>query len=557
MLRELYIENLAIIEKASVAFGDKLNVFTGETGAGKSILIGGINAVLGARVNKDIVRAGAEKAVVTALFDYIPNAVRNTLEENGYVCEDELLLQREIYRDGKSTARINGKTATAAILKETAGELISIHGQHDNLLLMSNDRQRDILDNYGHTEAALEEYRGVFREFSSLSRQIKKLSESDSLQKERAELLRQKVKEIDEYKFSEGEEAEVTEQLNKLRNFEAVQSGIFGALYAISGDDENDGAYRRLKNARELIGSLSDSIPSLNSVSDRLKDLLFELEDIREEIADCLPGSADDAEASLEYYEDRMSNILRLKRKYSVDLDELLAQNEEWRRELYEIDNSDDVIGRLTEQRREKGEQLKKLAARLTDMRKTAADTLSKRIAEELAFLDMPDIRLVFDIKQDKVTLSGMDTVEMLVSVNKGEELKPINKIASGGELSRIMLAIKNVLADSDNIQTMIFDEIDTGISGHAAQKVGIKLHQTAKSRQILCVTHLAQIAAMADTHLLIKKSTDNDRTFTGITALDFEGRKKEIARIISGDENSGISLENAEELLKRRDLDI
>ncbi|MCH5323658.1 MAG: DNA repair protein RecN [Eubacterium sp.] len=555
MLRELSIENLAIIEKASVTFGDKLNVFTGETGAGKSILIGGINAVLGARVNKDIVRAGADKAVVTALFDYIPDTVRKTLEDNGYSCEDELLLQREIYKDGKSTARINGRAATAAILKETAGELISIHGQHDNLLLMSNDRQRDILDNYGQTGELLNEYREVFREFSSLSRQIKKLSDMDSVQREKAEMLRQRIKEIDSFKFSEGEEAEVTEQLNKLRNFEFIQSSIYGALNAIAGDDDGDGAYLRLKNARDNINSLLDNLPSLSALSDRLNDLLIELEDIREEISAQIPRQAEDMDASLEYYEDRMSNILRLKRKYSSELDELLAQNEQWRQELYNIDNSDDVIGELTEQRREKGEQVKKLAAQLTDMRKTAADRLSKRIAEELAFLDMPDIRLVFDIKQDKVTLNGMDSVEMLISVNKGEELKPINKIASGGELSRIMLAIKNVLADSDNIQTMIFDEIDTGISGHAAQKVGVKLYQTAQSRQILCVTHLAQIAAMADTHLLIKKSTDNQRTFTGITSLDFEGRKKEIARIISGDENSNISLENAEELLKRKDI--
>lgn len=554
MLRELYIENLAIIEKASVSFGDKLNVFTGETGAGKSILIGGINAVLGARVSKDIVRAGADKAVVTALFDGIPDSVRNILEESGYACDDELLLQREIFRDGKSTARINGKTATAALLKSAAEELISIHGQHDNLLLMSSDRQRDILDAYGQTGELLEEYRAVFREFSSLSRQIKKLSDTDSLQREKAEILRQRIKEIDSFKFSEGEEAQITEQLNKLRNFEAIQSGLYGALYAISGDDDSDGAYIRLKSARENISALTDNLPSLAPTVERLNDLLIELEDIREEISDRLPSRGSDSEATLEYYEDRMSTILRLKRKYAMELDELLEQTEQWRQELYNIDNSDDVIGKLSEQRREKGEQVKKLASRLTDMRSKAAEKLSKRAAEELEFLDMPDIRLVFDIKRDKVTMNGMDSVEMLISVNKGEELKPISKIASGGELSRIMLAIKNVLADSDNIQTMIFDEVDTGISGHAAQKVGIKLHQTAQCRQILCVTHLAQIAAMADTHLLIKKSTDNDRTFTGITSLDFEGRKKELARIISGDENSGISLENAEELLSRRD---
>ncbi len=553
MLRELYIENLAVIEKASVAFGENLNVFTGETGAGKSILIGGINAVLGARVNKDIVRSGTDKAVVAALFDNIPDNVRKIIEDNGYECGDELLLQREIFRDGKSTARINGKTATAAILKEAASELISIHGQHDNLLLMSNDRQRDILDSFGQTYELLGEYREAFKEFSSLSRRIKNLSDTDDIKRERAELLRQRIKEIDGYKLHIGEENEISEQLNKLRNFENIQTNIYGALNAISGDEETEGAYQRLKNARDNIYALMEDIPSVSALAERTDALLIELEDIREEISSLIPDQAEDMERTLDACEERMSDILRLKRKYGCELDELLTEAEEWRQELYAIDNSEDVIGELAEQRKIKGEQVKKLAERLTAKRKAAADTLTKRISEELAFLDMPDIRLVFDIKQDKVTLSGMDKVEMLISVNKGEELKPINKIASGGELSRIMLAIKNVLADSDNIQTMIFDEVDTGISGHAAQKVGIKLRQTAKTRQILCVTHLAQIAAMADTHLLIKKSTDSSRTYTGIISLDHEGRKKEIARIISGDENSDISLENAEELLNRR----
>lgn len=552
MLRELSIENLAVIEKASIPFGEKLNVFTGETGAGKSILIGGINAILGGRVSKDIVRAGAEKAVVAALFDNLPPRVGDILTQYGLSAEDELVIQREISSDGKSTARINGRATTAAILREVAVELINIHGQHDNQLLMSNDKQREILDSYANADEILTKYRTAFKEFSAISRRIKELSRQSSLELEKAEMLRERINEIDSYKFTRGEEASVNENLSKLRNFEAIQSSLYSALSAITGDDEEAGAYSLLQRTRDSLNSLADASADFAGISERVSQLLIDLEDIREDIAQQILDENEDISAQLGFYEERLSDILRMKRKYSCELDELIEKTEKWREELDAIDNSDDVLEQLTEQKKTAGEQVKHLAAQLTDMRKKAAEELAARISDELTFLDMPDIRLVFDIKQDKVTLNGMDNVEMLISVNKGEELKPMSKIASGGELSRIMLAIKNVLAETDNIQTMIFDEIDTGISGRAAQKVGIKLHEAAQSRQILCVTHLAQIAAMADTHLLIKKTSDDSRTYTKITQLDFDGRKRELARIISGDETNEISLENAEVLLKR-----
>ena len=553
MLRELSIENLAVIEKASIAFDDKLNVFTGETGAGKSILIGGINAILGGRVSKDIVRAGADKAVVTGLFDDLPQTVIDKLSENGFTAEDELLLQRDIHSDGKSTARINGRATTVAILRDIASELIDIHGQHDNRLLMDSDNQREILDNYGRNGELLREYGVAFKEFSALSRKIKEVSRKKTESLEKAELLRERLEELDRYNFSADEEETIKQKLEQLRNAEYISENLYNAQMAISGDDDTDGAYSLLEHCRDSVLSLSDTIPELEKLSERISDMLIELEDIREEIVQRIPDDDEDTAGMLSVYEERLSVILRLRRKYGAELSEILENSEKWRNELYEIDNGDDIIEELTEKKKEAGEKVKQLAAELTKSRKKAADELAKRISSELAFLDMPDIRLVFDISQDKVTLSGMDKVEILISVNKGEELKPMSKIASGGELSRIMLAIKNVLADTDKLHTMIFDEIDTGISGRAATKVGIKLHEAAKNRQILCVTHLAQIAAMADTQLLIKKTSDDKRTYTAVTKLDFDGRKKEIARIISGDENDPISLENAEMLLTRK----
>lgn len=555
MLRELSIENLAVIEKASIAFDDKLNVFTGETGAGKSILIGGINAILGGRVSKDIVRAGTEKAVVTGLFDDLPESVKAKLSDNGFAVDDELLLQRDIHADGKSTARINGRATTVAILRDIASELIDIHGQHDNCLLMDGDNQREILDSYGKNSGLLSEYATAFKEFSALSRKIKEVSRKKTESLEKAELLRERLEELDRYNFSADEEETVKQKIEELRNAEYISENLYNAQTAISGDDDTDGAYSMLEHCKNSVSSLSETIPELDKLAERISDMLVELEDIREEIVQRIPDEDEDTAGMLGVLEERLSVILRLKRKYGTDLAQILENSEKWRNELYEIDNGDDIIEELTEKKKEAGEKVKRLATELTSRRKKAADELAKRISAELTFLDMPDIRLVFDISQDKVTLSGMDKVEMLISVNKGEDLKPMSKIASGGELSRIMLAVKNVLAETDKLHTMIFDEIDTGISGRAAAKVGLKLHEAAENRQILCVTHLAQIAAMADTQLLIKKTSDEKRTYTGITKLDFEGRKREIARIISGDENDPISLENAEMLLLRKNV--
>ena len=551
MLKEIYIENLAIIEKAVISFTKGLNIFSGETGAGKSILIGGINAVLGGRTSKEIVRAGTDKANITALFDYIPDSVRQKLEEYGYTADnDELLLQREISADGKSTARICGKTATVAVLKDVAAGLIDIHGQHDNQILMSNDKQREILDSYGQLEDSLEQYRGLFKEFSGLSRKIKSLQEENNLKQEKLEILEERINELNELNFREGEEAEIEQRLSEARNFEEIQRALSTAYGCIEGNDEEAGALSLSERACNEMGKMSSYVKGCEELRQRLESVIVELDDIKSEISSKM---SDGEQYPLAFLEERMSDILRAKRKYGMEIDSLIEQHEEWKLEYETLNNSEDILEAMLEERHKLADSVRKKASEISEMRKKTAEALVEKISEELKYLDMPNVKLIFAVEQDKISVTGMDKVEMLISVNKGEEPKPINKIASGGELSRIMLAIKNVLASNDNIPTMIFDEIDTGISGHAAQKVGIKLSEISEKRQVLCVTHLAQIAAMADNHLLIRKSSDENRTYTKIYPLDFEERKKEIARIISGDSESEITLKSAEELLLRK----
>ena len=553
MLKELDIENLAVIEKATISFCDKLNVFSGETGAGKSILIGGINAVLGGRTGRDIVRTGESKAVVTALFDDIPKSTVLKLEENGYFYEGELLLQREISSDGKSTARINGKITTAAVLKEIASELIDIHGQHDTAILMSTDNQRQILDSYGGVESKLSEYRDVFRSFSHVSKEVKALQQEIQERDEKIAVLSEKIEDVEGYGLKVGEEKEVSDRLEKVRGFEAYQRALTEAYGCINGYDEGSSSVSLLRSACASLGKIAkedDEADEMSLLLQRLKGALIEIEDIGSELS----GAINDeySAESLSELENRLSDILLLKRRYRMETDELIEALDKWKKELEELKESDDILEELNEKRRKLADEVKAMAQEISDLRKEAADRLVKEITGELVFLDMPNVQFIFDFQRDKISITGMDKVEMLISVNKGEEPKPMNKIASGGELSRIMLAVKNVLASADNVPTMIFDEIDTGISGRAAHKVGVKLSEIAGKRQVLCVTHLAQIAAMGDRHLLIEKKSDDKRTYTNVHALDYEERKHEIARIISGDSDNEVTLRSAEELLKR-----
>ena len=555
MLKELDIENLAVIEKATISFCEKLNVFSGETGAGKSILIGGINAVLGGRTGKDIVRTGESKAVVTALFDNVSEETQRKLEENGYLYDGELLLQREISSDGKSTARINGKVTTAAVLKDIASDLIDIHGQHDTAILMSTDNQRQILDSYGGLNERLNSYREVFHQFSHISKQVKSLQQKIDDRDSRIEELKEKIEEVLGFNLYAGEEKDVSDRLEKARSFESVQKALSQAYSCLCGYDDESSAVSLIQNALNSLDKISNPNNDSNEygkLSKRLSEAIIEIDDIGSEISKNISDEYSSENISL--LENRLSDLLLLKRRYRADIDQLIFDVEDWKQELEDLQGSDDVLEELNEKRRELAEQVKTQAAEISELRKKAAERLVKEITNELVFLDMPNIRFVFDFQKDKISITGMDKVEMLISVNKGEEPKSMNKIASGGELSRIMLAVKNVLASADNVPTMIFDEIDTGISGRAAQKVGIKLSEIAEKRQVLCVTHLAQIAAMGDRHLLIEKKSDESRTYTTVHPLDFDERKREIARIISGDSDSKAALLSAEELLKRKE---
>lgn len=550
MLRELSIENLAVIERATAEFGGNFNVFTGETGAGKSILIGGINAILGQRTTKDIVRTGAPKAVITALFDDIPEKVSEKLAEMGFSAEDgELMLMREISADGKSSARINGRTATAAMLREVGSLLVDVHGQHENRILMSSDNQRDILDSYGGIGPALAEYRERFRSFSALSKRIAKLQAANETRVLKTAQLTAIVEELEELSLSKGEGDALEAELQRCRSFVKIQSALYQAYGCFNGE-ESAGALDLMRRAMNSLAGVSAVLPEAEELSQRIEGILAEGEDIAAEISALTNDDGGEArEAALE---DRVSALKHAKRKYNMDADQLVDYLDECRGELLELDGMDGELEELSEQKHVLAEELKRAAAHITELRTAAAEKLSEEICGELRFLDMPNVRIIISVTKDKVTINGMDMVEMLISANMGEEPKPINKIASGGELSRIMLAIKSVLADNDDIPTLIFDEVDAGISGRAAQKVGIKLAETAQKRQVLCITHLAQIASQADHHLLIEKNTEGERTFTRIQPLDFEGRKAELARIIDGDGSSESSLLAAEEMLKR-----
>lgn len=553
MLRELSIENLAVIEKASAGFGGCFNVFTGETGAGKSILIGGISAILGQRTTKDIVRTGASKAVITALFDELPSEVTAKLAELGFdSSEPELLLSREIFADGKSSARINGRTATASMLKEIGSMLVDVHGQHENRILMSNDNQRDILDSYAELEADFVTYREDFRKFAGISRQLKKLVDEKNTRDLKIEHLTNVIEELSALRLKKGDGDRLEQELEKIRRTAEIRSAAWSAYSSISSQGEQPAAAELLRSAADALSEISDAEPKAGALAERLQTLIPEAEDIADELYSLMGD--DYSEGRESELEDKVSVIKHAARKYNMDSDGLVDYLAECKAELDEISNADDIIEQLTEEKRKLAETVKAKAEKISEKRKAASARLSDEIREQLKFLDMPNVRIIFEVKPDKITINGKDSIELLISANAGEAPKPLNKIASGGELSRIMLAIKSVLAENDNVPTLIFDEVDAGISGRAAQKVGVKLREISRKRQVLCITHLAQIASKADLHLLIEKRTKDERTFTHISELDFDGRKLELARIIDGSGESESSLKAAEEMLLTQD---
>lgn len=554
MLSELYIENLAVIEKATIDFSDKLNVFTGETGAGKSILINGINAILGQRVTKDIVRTGTDKAVISALFTDIGDNVLKVLDELGISAEDgQLFLTREIRSDGGSVARVNSRAVNVSVLKAIGETLVTIHGQHDNQILMAPERHIEILDSYAESEALIEDYHSSFRELQSIAKKINKIKTEQSKKEFRMAELADIVEEINALNIHEGEDKEIEAELNISKNAVAISEALYMAKQLLSGDDDTDGAVEMTQRASKSVEGYTDIMTEISPIYDRLSSAAIEIEDISEEIGSLL-DSLDIDPKRYDYLNQRSDELRRIMKKYGPELDDVLTTLENSQNELDELSGAEQSLDELNKEKERLLAEVSKKAKALSDHRKKAGERFVSQVTEELEFLNMPKVKLVVQQKTGKLTINGMDSIEFLISANLGEEPKPIAKIASGGELSRIMLALKNVIAEKDSIGTLIFDEIDTGVSGRAAQKIGIKLKQISRLRQVLCVTHLAQMAVMADNHLLIEKNIQGDRTVTTVRTLDHEQRKYEIARIMGGENITELMLENAEQYLKDAD---
>lgn len=554
MLSELYIENLAVIEKATIDFSDKLNVFTGETGAGKSILINGINAILGQRVTKDIVRTGTDKAVISALFTDIGDNVLQVLDELGISAEDgQLFLTREIRSDGGSVARVNSRAVNVSVLKAIGETLVTIHGQHDNQILMAPERHIEILDSYAESEALIEDYHSSFRELQSIAKKINKIKTEQSKKEFRMAELADIVEEINVLNIHEGEDKEIEAELNISKNAVTISEALYMAKQLLSGDDDTDGAVEMTQRASKSVEGYTDIMTEISPIYDRLSSAAIEMEDISEEIGSLL-DSLDIDPKRYDYLNQRSDELRRIMKKYGPELDDVLTTLENSQNELDELSGAEQSLDELNKEKERLLAEVSKKAKALSDHRKKAGERFVSQVTEELEFLNMPKVKLVIQQKTGKLTINGMDSIEFLISANLGEEPKPIAKIASGGELSRIMLALKNVIAKKDSIGTLIFDEIDTGVSGRAAQKIGIKLKQISRLRQVLCVTHLAQMAVMADNHLLIEKNIQGDRTVTTVRTLDHEQRKYEIARIMGGENITELMLENAEQYLKDAD---
>ncbi len=551
MLEELYIENLAVIEKACISFRNAFHAFTGETGAGKSILIHGIQAVLGQRVSKDWVRTGCERATVTALFSDLPDAAISLLSEMSILCDErQVTLTREIRADGGSVGRINGKTASVTALREIGMLLISIHGQHDNQILLAPEHHLQVLDDFGGDESFLTAYQNSFRQLQNVARELGKLKRDEMVRRQRTAQLQKQIQEIGALQPKAGEEDELETALMQAENAERIMQSLNTASGILYGEGD-DNIVEMLHTSMQQLHEIEDVYSGLDDLSDRLKAVIIEIKDIAED----LQRMADDVsldEARAQKLRNRYHAISQVKKQFFCDFDGLIAMYESAKAEMSTMQGDSDRIAQLEAQKKELLTDVTEKAKALSDYRTETGKRFVERVTEELRFLDMPNVVLTLQQEKGKLTIQGMDSVTFLISANKGELPKPISKIASGGELSRIMLALKSVIADRDSIPTLIFDEIDTGVSGKAAQKIGVKLREISRSRQVLCVTHLSQIAVMADTHYMIEKHTEHDRTVTQVHLLDFNGRVEEIARIMGGENPSELMLENAREELKR-----
>lgn len=549
MLSCLQIENVAVIQKAEVHFQPGLNVLTGETGAGKSILIDSINAILGNRTSKDLVRTGASKAVIRASFAQIPDVVLDKLEAAGYERSAELLLSREITAEGKSSCRINGMPTTAAVLRELCGGLININGQHDSVGLLNPAHHLSILDDYAQNAKLYQEYYVLYRSLVKVKKELDAMITDEAEKQRRIDLLSYQVQEIEEAGLTAGEEQTLESRRKVLANASTIRDRVAKAHALLSGDDDTPGAVDLLGEASNAMDTAAQLDESLSGVSGTLMDLYYSAKDAAAELIDRL-DAYDTNDAELDEIEQRLDLLYRLKRKYGDTVEDIIAFGQKAREELEQIQFSEQRHDQLQAEKLRLYGLAREKAEALTQTRLKAFDELNARITDTLQFLNMPGVRMTLHHARGPLASHGQDSVEFYISTNAGEAPKPLARIASGGELSRITLAIKNALADRDAVPTVIYDEIDSGVSGKAAGRIGEVLRQSARGHQILCITHTAQIAALADCHLLIQKNVTNDRTYAEIHPLDTEGRVEALARLISGDHVTELSRANAREML-------
>ena len=548
MLNLLHIENIAVIECADITFDAGFNILTGETGAGKSIVIDAISAILGERAYRDMIRTGTTKASVRAVFTDVPELP--WFADNGVEYDSETIIQREVHLDGKNVCRVNGSLVTVSILRKLGIQLINIHGQHDSASLFDENNHLQFLDAFAENQALLEAYTEKYNMVSKLRREIERLHMDESEKLRRMETLRYQIDEISKANLQAGEDETLEQRRKILQNAEKLSDGIHTAVDCLYGGDDTDGAASLLAEAERELARLVRYTDAYNELHEKVADLMYQVQDVAEELRDArddLSYSADE----LEQIESRLDVIHRLRRKYGADCEEILQYLANAQKELDEIEFADDHVERLKLKCEKAEKEAWNAALELRENRMKAAKDLSERILSELAQLDMPRVQFSCNFTDTELTPVGADLVAFYMSANAGEALKPLSKVASGGELARIMLAMKNVLAEQDQVATLIFDEVDTGVSGRAAQKVAEKLRSVAKTKQVLCVTHLPQLAALANTHLLIAKEERDGRTYTSVTPLDLEGRKRELARIIGGANITEITLKSAEEMLK------
>lgn len=549
MLTSLYIENIAVIEKSNIDLFSGLNVLTGETGAGKSIVIDAINAILGHRASRELIRNGCDNATVFATFTDVNSAVVKTLEDNGYSLDDnQLVISRTMTLSGKNVCRINSRPANVSFLRELGLNLINIHGQHESYELFSPDKHIDYIDNLACNNNLLSEYKKAYINYKMLINKLKEFETDDHQREQRIDILSYQVEEIENADLQQGELESLEDERRILLNSEKITSLLYKSKGFIEGNNSN-GALDMVDDAVTCMQKANILNPEFDNLNDRLSNIYYELQDVNNEIADAI----ENCEANpyrLNEIEERIDLLNKLSKKYGPNVDDILDFYQSAKSELERLLQYDHNHNALIEECRTAKIKAKKLADDLTEIRLTTARQFEKKVKDEMAFLDMPRVELVVSHETVELSENGQDKIELLISSNPGETPKPVAKIASGGELSRIMLAIKTVLASSDLIDTLIFDEVDTGVSGSAAQKVGFKLKEVSKSRQVICVTHQAQIAALADSHYLISKEISDERTYTNINLLDYNGRLNELARIIDGVSITDTALAHAEKLM-------